>query len=53
VRIHGTATTEPKGIAGHKAWDGVVEASWDIPNVKFTSQKVTRKFAGVRKESDL
>jgi hypothetical protein len=52
VRIQATATTEPKGIAGQKAWDGVVEAIWDIPNAKFTSQKVTRKFAGVRKESE-
>jgi hypothetical protein len=53
VRIRATATTEPKGIAGDKAWDGAVEAIWDIPNAKFASQKVTRKFAGVRKESDL
>jgi hypothetical protein len=53
VRIRATATTEPKGIAGEKAWDGSVEAIWDIPNAKFASQKVTRKFAGVRKESDL
>jgi hypothetical protein len=53
VRIRGTATTEPKGIPGEKAWDGTVEATWDIPSAKFTSQKVTRKFAGIRKESDL
>jgi hypothetical protein len=53
VRIRATATTEPKGIAGEKAWDGVVKATWDIPSAKFTSQKVTRKFAGIRKESDL
>jgi hypothetical protein len=53
VRIRATATTEPKGIAGEKAWDGSVEAIWDIPEAKFSSQKVRRKFAGVRKESDL
>jgi hypothetical protein len=41
------------GIAGEKACDGVVEANWNIPDAKFTSQKVTRKFAGIRKESDL
>jgi hypothetical protein len=52
VRIQATATTEPKGTAGNKAWDGSVEAIWDIPNAKFASQKVTRKFAGVRKESE-
>jgi hypothetical protein len=53
VRIRGTATTDPKDIPGEKAWDGVVEATWDIPKATFTSQKVTRKFAGIRKESDL
>ena len=53
VRIRATATTEPKGIAGEKAWDGVVEATWDIPSATFTSQRVKRKFAGTRKESDL
>ena len=53
VRIRATATTEPKGIAGEKAWDGAVKATWDIPSAMFTSQKVTRKFAGIRKESDL
>ncbi len=52
VRIRGTATTDPKDIPGIKAWDGAVEATWDIPQAKFTSQKVTRKFAGVRKGSD-
>ena len=52
VQIRATATTEPKGIPGEKAWDGSVEAVWDIPSAKFSSQKVTRKFAGIRKESD-
>jgi hypothetical protein len=50
VQIHATATTDPKQISGEKAWDGEVEAVWDIPRAKFTSQKVKRLFAGVRKE---
>ena len=52
VRIRETATTEPKSIPGEKAWDGSVEGIWDIPSANFTSQKVTRKFAGIRKESN-
>ena len=52
IRIHGAATTDPKGMAGEKAWDGKVEAVWDIPSARFISQKVTRTFAGVRKGSD-
>jgi hypothetical protein len=50
VQIHATATTDPKEIPGQKAWDGKVDAVWDIPGAKFTSQKVQRLFAGVRKE---
>src|SRR2546428_9139270 len=49
VRIRGTATTDPKHVSWDKVWDGAVEATWDIPNAKFISQKVSRKFAGVRK----
>lgn len=52
VRIRGNATTEPKGISGVKAWDATVQAIWDIPKASFTSQKVKRTFAGVRKEND-
>ena len=52
VRIRLTATTDPKEIPGTKAWVGAAEATWDIPQARFTSQKVTRKFAGIRKESD-
>ena len=52
VQIRVTATTDPKEIPGTKAWDGAAEATWDIPRATFTSQKVTRKFAGIRKESD-
>jgi hypothetical protein len=52
VRVRAMATTDPKEIPGLKAWDAAVQATWDIPQAKFTSQKVTRKFAGVRKESD-
>jgi hypothetical protein len=43
------ATTDPKETPGRKEWDGTAEATWDIPKAEFTSQKVTRKFAGVRK----
>jgi hypothetical protein len=50
VKIHGNATSDPKGIPGEKAWDGLCEAVWDIPAARFTSQKVTRIFAGTRKE---
>jgi hypothetical protein len=49
VQIHAKATTDPKGIPGEKAWDGEVEAVWDIPLAKFTKQRVKRLFAGVRK----
>jgi hypothetical protein len=50
VKINATATSDPKHIPGVKAWDGQVEAVWDIPMAKFTSQKVKRLFAGVRKD---
>jgi len=48
LRIRARATTDPKQIAGEKAWDGRLEAVWDISQAKFTSQKVERLFAGVR-----
>ena len=51
VRIRIMATTDPKETPGRKEWDGTAEATWDIPKAEFTSQKVTRKFAGVRKDS--
>jgi hypothetical protein len=51
VRIRVTASTDPKETPGRKEWEGTAEATWDIPTAEFTSQKVTRKFAGVRKES--
>ena len=50
VRINVDATTNPKRTPGEKAWDGRVEAIWDIPQARFTSQKVTRLFAGIRKD---
>src|SRR5687767_10622418 len=50
VQINAAATTDPKHIPGVKAWDGRVEAVWDIPLAKFTSQKVERLFAGIRKD---
>jgi hypothetical protein len=50
LQIRATATTDPKRSPGEKAWDGEVDAIWDIPAAKFTSQKVQRLFAGVRKD---
>jgi hypothetical protein len=50
VEINATATTDPKHIAGTRAWDAHVRATWDIGQAKFTSQQVTRIFGGVRKE---
>jgi hypothetical protein len=51
VQIEATATTDPKHMAGTRAWDARVRATWDIAQAKFTSQKVTRLFGGVRKEN--
>ena len=50
VRINVDATTNPKRPPGEKAWDGRVAAVWDIPGAKFSSQKVERLFAGIRKD---
>ena len=52
VRINALATTDPKGAGDERVWDGRLKASWDIPQAKFTSQKVTRVFAGIRKHED-
>lgn len=50
VRFNGFATTDPKHVSDGRAWDGRVVAVWDIAQRKFTSQKVTRIFAGFRKD---
>jgi hypothetical protein len=50
VKVKAAATTDPKQIGGIKAWDAKFEGVWDIPQAKFTSEKVTRVFAGVRKD---
>lgn len=50
VRVKAAATTDPKQIGGIKAWDAKFEGVWDIPQAKFTSEKVTRAFGGVRKD---
>lgn len=50
VRLRVTASTDPKETPGREEWDGIAEATWDIPKAEFTSQKVTRKFAGIRKD---
>jgi hypothetical protein len=46
VKINAAATSDPKHIPGVNAWDGQVEAAWDIPRAKFTSQKVKHLFRG-------
>lgn len=52
VRISALATSEPKHIGGIKVWDARFEGVWNIPRAKFTSQKVSRMFAGMRKEEE-
>lgn len=52
VRISALATSEPKHIGGIRAWDARFEGVWNIPRARFVSQKVSRMFAGVRKEEE-
>jgi len=52
VRVNAFATTDPKGADEGKVWDGHIQAVWDIPQGKFTSQKATTEFAGVRKHEE-
>jgi hypothetical protein len=52
VRISALGSTDPKGAESGRVWKGHVTATWDIAQAKFTSQKVTRVFAGVRKGED-
>lgn len=52
VRIRAMATTDPKETPGRKAWEATVEAIWDMPQGRFTSQEVNRTFAGVRPAVD-
>jgi hypothetical protein len=52
VRINALATTDPKGGGDERVWEGRLKATWDIGQAKFTSQNVTRVFAGVRKHED-
>jgi hypothetical protein len=40
VQIKANATTDPKRIGGIKAWDARVEATWEVAQAKFISQKV-------------
>jgi hypothetical protein len=40
VRIDGHATTDPKGLSRHK-WSAQIKAIWDIPQARFTEQKIT------------
>lgn len=48
VVIDGEATTDPKGISNH-IWTAELKAVWNIPQGKFTSQKITRSR---KKQSD-
>jgi hypothetical protein len=48
VVIDGDSTTDPKGIS-RRTWRAHLKASWNIPQAKFTSPKITRTAA---KESD-
>ena len=52
VQINALATTDPKGADEGRVWDGRLIATWDIAQGKFTSQKVAREFAGVRKHEE-
>ena len=49
IRIDVMATTDPKHISDERAWEGRFEGVWDISQGKFTSQKIKRLFAGVRR----
>lgn len=49
IRVHLTATTDPKNTSFERAWEGRFEGVWDIPQGKFTSQKIKRLFAGERR----
>jgi hypothetical protein len=52
VRIDALATTDPKGGGDERVWEGRLIATWDVAQANFTSRKVTRVFAGVRKHED-
>jgi hypothetical protein len=44
VKIEGHATNDPKGLSRRK-WSAQVKAIWDIPQAKFTQQKITHETA--------
>ena len=48
VRVHGHATTDPKGVAGSHAWAGTIEATWDVAQARFSAQKVSGGRTGKR-----
>ena len=52
VRIDASATTDPKGGGDERVWEGRLKAIWDVAQARFVSQKVIRRFAGVRKHED-
>jgi hypothetical protein len=49
VVIDAGATTDPKASRTTRVWNGHVQAIWNVAQARFTSQKLTRLFAGVRK----
>jgi hypothetical protein len=49
IAVNLTASTDPKGASFGRAWEGRFEGVWDIPQAKFTSQKIKRLFAGERR----
>jgi hypothetical protein len=48
VQVHAYATNDPH-MAHRAVWEGRFDGVWDIAQGKFTSGKVTREFAGMRK----
>jgi hypothetical protein len=52
IDINALATTDPKGAADGRVWEGRLVAVWDIAQAQFVSQKITREFDGVRKHEN-
>ena len=48
IRVHLTATTDPKHASLERVWEGRFDGVWDIAQGRFTSHKIKRLFAGER-----
>jgi hypothetical protein len=48
VQVHAYATNDPN-MSRDTVWEGKFDGAWDVAQGKFTSGKVTREFAGLRK----